>query len=347
MTSWLTVEPCAILDQNNLPVQSLSSGVNALNVRFYTPDTTSPELQEFDLDMNLGTLTMRFSETVSGPHLMASQDHSTNQSPTPISILTLCTLCCSIHTHLELKMHQSLSPEIILMIRILDLNEIKRLTELATSREDTFISVTSTTIQDTKGNLLVRIAHTMGLQVTNYTEDTTRPELVSFDLDLSLDVLTLTFDETVSGSTLMETEIVLQQFQENFIEDDIYQLVGSPHDNFESTIVKVYFSFEDRNAIKKLRNLATRPRNTWIVFTEALINDTNSNPVIPIPNNADVYNRVRNYTPDTVEPQLVNFSLNLTSEILTLSFSETVDISTIDLTRLGDSELGRLNSTIG
>ena len=96
LTSWLSVEPCAIVDQINLQVVPLTSGINPQNVRFYIPDTTPPVLQEFDLDMNTGILVMRFSETVSGPLLNVRQitlqgRGDSNQDPNLMHTLGLDT----------------------------------------------------------------------------------------------------------------------------------------------------------------------------------------------------------------------------------------------------------------
>jgi len=157
---------------------------------------------------------------------------------------------------------------------------------------------------------------------------------VRFDLDLNTNVLTLTFDETVSGLTLDETEIILQEFQGIMEGDQYYQLAGSPHDTFESTILRVYLSFEDRNEIKQLRDLATRRRDTWIIFSENLVNDTSGNQIVPISNGSEIFNRVGVFTPDVTQPELWNFTLNLTSEILSLYFSETVDVTTLNLSQI-------------
>ena len=325
ISSWLAVEPCAITDQSRLAVQPLESSSSALSVRFHTVDSTSPQLQEYDLDMNTGIFTFRFSETVDGRLLDLTRLtlHSSMYS-------SLCNPMypCEQHT-LGLKMYTpvgDISPEFNASIGILDLNEIKRLRELATSEESTYISFTNTLIPDTNGNLVVSITPLVALQVTKYTKDATRPNLVSFDLDLNADVLMLTFDETVDGATLDETQITFQQFDILLDGDQYYQLTGSDHDNFSSTVIQVDLSYTDRNALKTFYNLATLKRNTWISVTELLVNDTDGNQVESL----DAL-LVNTFTPDITRPSLLNYTLNLTSEILSLSFSETVDVSTLVL----------------
>ncbi len=333
MTSWLVVESCAIRDQSDLAVVPRKSGVNALGVRAYVPDTTTPQLQEFDLDMNLGLLTLRFSETVVGATLDVAT--ITLQAVANSNLNSTLMHTIDFNSYLPgVDYASGLSPVLTVQLKILDINEIKRLTLLATSINNTYISIGMTTIDDTKGNPVVAISRSNALPITNYTSDTTNPTFISFDLDLDRNILTLTFDETVSGSSLRETEIILQQFQASFPGDEFYQLVGSRHDDYEDTIIRIYLSFEDSNDLKQMLNLATRPRNTWIVFSELLITDTNFNPVVPVPNDAPIFNRVINFIPDMTPPQLTSFSLNITSSTLFLTFSKTVSVGTINLPSL-------------
>ena len=322
MSSWLALEPCTVMDQSGLMLQPLEIGVDALGVRFHVDDTTPPQLQQYDLDMDGGVVTFRFSETVNGQLLDMTQ--LTFHSKTP------CTSAyeCEEHT-LSLDFYvpiDDIAPEINATIEILDLNELKRLRQLAISRETTYISFTRDLIPDISGNMVVNVSSSAAVQVTDYNKDTTRPNLISFNLDLDADILTLTFDETVDGATLDVTQITFQEFDVLLEGDQFYELVGSPHDDFSSTILQVNLSYTDRNALKQLTNLATVTRNSWISITEYLVNDTDSNQVELLP-----ALRVNDYTPDDTLPILLNYTLNLTSEILSLSFSETVDVATLDL----------------
>lgn len=324
LTSWLAVQPCAVTDQSGLLLQPLESSINALEVRFYREDSTPPYLQEYDLDMNLGVLTLRFSETVIGQLLDLNQITLHSIMNTVMYPGEEHTLGLQIYTLGSLT--NEYSPVINAKIETVDLDEIKRLAQLAISEHTTYISFPSDLIPDTNYNPVVSISSSSALQVTKYTKDTTRPNVISFDLDLDTDILTLTFDETVDGLTFDETQITIQQFDILLEGDQYYHLVSSAHDTFRSTILQVNLSYTDRNALKQLSNLATLERNTWISTTELLVNDTDSNQVEVI----DALG-VTTFTPDETFPMLLNYTLNLTSEILSLSFSETVDVSTLNL----------------
>lgn len=325
LTSWLEVQPCAITDQSGLLLQPLESSMNALEVRFYKEDNTPPKLLEYDLDMNSGVLTLRFSETVEGQLLDLNQVTFHSIMDSRIDRGDEHTL--GLDEYILGSLTNAPSPEINVTIGTLDLNEIKRLDQLAVSKTTTYISFTNGLITDTNDNAVVRISSSSALQVTKYTKDITRPKLTSFDLDLDTDTLTLTFDETVDGSTFDETQITFQEFDVLLEGDQYYQIVSSSHDTFRYTILQVDLSYTDRNALKQFNSLATLERNTWISITEHLVNDTDNNRVEAL--DALLVNA---FTSDETFPALVNYTLNLTSEILSLSFSETVDVSTLDVT---------------
>ena len=339
MTSWLSLTPCAIIDQEGLPAQRL----DPINVRDYTPDITPPVLQEFDLDMNTGLLTLRFSETVMGPIFDSSQ--ITIQSDDNLTFISSDHMLNNESISLS-----GLEPVITVRIGVFDLNELKRLTDLAISPYTTFISITSMLVSDTKGNRVVEILPSYALPVTEYTSDTSRPHLVSFSLNLVTDILSLTFNETVSGSTMDETRVFLLEREDVHFVSQRYRLVGSPHDVFESTVINVHLSFEDANNIRNITNIATYYWNTYLSFDKYLINDTNNNPVVPISNASAIRVSLDGYIADSVPPLLTNFSLNLSSEILSLSFSETVNIATLnlqDITLLNEDSSSLLSLTGG
>ena len=323
-SSWLTLAPCAVVDQSGLQVEPVTSGINTQNVREYIFDTTPPSLLQFDLDLDTGTLHFTFSETVLGTHL----------DPTQITLQAdrMSNLTFSSFHTLGLDGYLppgEVSPIIDVPIMILDLNEIKRLRQLATSNNNSYLTATSFLVTDTKGNEVEAIPHTLGQQVYRYTPDTTKPRLTAFNLDLNSNILTLTFDETIAGDQFDETAILLYNGTVPLSSGSYYQLVNSSHDSHDSTIINVYLSFEDRNKIRKLRDLATSNADTFISFHDGLVRDMALNPVVPLL--VENLTRVEEFVADSTPPVLVGFFLNLTSEVLSLSFSETVDVGTLDV----------------
>ena len=209
-----------------------------------------------------------------------------------------------------------------------DFNAVKRLIYLATSENNTFLSLPSSHVQDMSGNSIIPIPGSEGERVTVYTSDTTPPRLDSFTLDLNADTLILTFDETVNTSLLSVQEISLYEaagagvrgysLESGYVLAD--ELSGQ-------VVVEVHLSNVDLNELKRREFLAASDNTTHIAFNEFLVRDMNNNL-----NEPEEALQAELFVPDMVSPRLNEFALDLTNEILTLSFSETVDASTIDVT---------------
>jgi len=100
----------------------------------------------------------------------------------------------------------------------------------------------------------------------------------------------------------------------------------------DSDVIVIQIGINDLNAIKRIKELGRRENETYLSFPETFVIDMFANRVIPI--ETEDARMVDVYTPDMTRPDLVNFSLNMTSELLILTFDETVDASTLNITYL-------------
>ncbi|XP_065888525.1 uncharacterized protein [Dysidea avara] len=202
---------------------------------------------------------------------------------------------------------------------------------LATEQATTYLSITSEAIVDMFGNPIIAINTTMALNATNYTTDATNPVLNQFSLIMNDYQLILSFSETVNASSLNISGISLHPQQDPDSTIFSYRLSSENTDtsSINGPEIVVQISTEDMNAIKLITELATAQNNTYITIDATTINDMVGISVVPItPVNAE---RAAQFMRDTVGPILQNFTLNLTSEILTLSFNETVNASSVNL----------------
>jgi len=83
-----------------------------------------------------------------------------------------------------------------------DRNAIQSIPELSNNATNTFIAINPEAIMDTSGNMVARVSPTLALSASTYQEDTVRPRLESFSLDLERRILRLSFSESVNTSTL-------------------------------------------------------------------------------------------------------------------------------------------------
>ena len=181
-----------------------------LQVANVTNDDIDPVLQGFELDMNTGVLTLNFSETVHSAILRtAGITLHNNQVPSIVNF----TLNGSYGT-------VSFPPNTIqLKIINTNLNEIKFFRTLATSGDDTFlsISISPITITDLDENF---VEQSIILPTDEYTADITPPKLLGFSIDMDLGQQMLSFDETVMESSLMFTFLALRNNASGLFTDD-------------------------------------------------------------------------------------------------------------------------------
>lgn len=172
----------------------------------YTADTSPPEVTSFQLDMNSLILTFSFTEVVN----VSSFDETAIilQGRRSITCGESCTLQNSSAGFKPLSLTQVevyLSPE--------DANAIMNLTSLATSSRDTYLSLTSSLVEDTFGLSVEPIRNTTALPLSSpsaYTIDTSPPILTAFSFNLSSEILTLSFDEVISANLVILERIRFQ-----------------------------------------------------------------------------------------------------------------------------------------
>jgi len=168
------------------------------------------------------------------------------------------------------------------------------------------------------------------LQVATFVNDSTNPMLFGFNLNLTSEILTLMFSETVRVATLDVRQITLQ----NVLMTEFWQLLaGQVLTTTDDTVVEIKVDTRDLNEIKVRTDLATIENNTFVSVTGRLIQDMNLNwndPISPIQPT-----RVSEFTADFVEPELVSFDLDMDgSGLLILTFTESVNVSSLDVMQL-------------
>ena len=303
------------MNMNNIVPIGIS---DALQASVHIADQSNPVLTSYDLDLNLGLLSVTFDETVNADSINVSELTLTDHSSRYTSAYTLST---STHSTTD-------SSQIDIFLSKMDLDSITALTSLATDTSSTFLVASQEAVRDMRGNTLNEIPFSSALPVSNYTADTTNPQLSSFSLNLSSLQLALTFTETVLVTSFVPTEITLQSRANSSMQSVL--LVGGALVNQQpGIVVTLVLSEEDANALKLNTALATADSNTFISFTSSAIRDTAGNPVIPIPlTNAE---EVDFFTEDSEPPHLSSFSLNLDTRRLSLTFNEPILAGTFSL----------------
>ena len=308
--TFLTVGASLVDDLAGIDLRAVTDG-KALAVNRFTRDSHDPVLESWSLDMDQSQLTLTFSEVVD----------ITTIDVTEISLQPRQSLS----TTYSLTGYGQLIPadaDNILVIQLsnADANAIKLDTGLGTSRNDSFLSLSSSTLTDMNSNDIVAIDNTNALQAADYAIDESDPIVVSYDLDLDLGVLSLTFDETVDASTFNVSGLTFNDRVSRYMA--AYSLTSSTHSTENSNEIEVTFSKADLDSITSLTSLATGPSSTFLTATKYTIRDMRQNRLSEISPTSAL--PVTMYTEDRTNPVLESFSLDVSTGELSLTFTESV-----------------------
>ena len=294
---------------------------SALQVTNYTADTTFPQLQSFSLNMSTGELVLTFSETVKGSSLDPTQLTIKND---PGNTGRAIPISGGVFSQVN-------QPTLTLTLTSDDLNQLKLNRDIATGTPDTFLSLTSTTVQDQAGNSVTAIPSNNARRVIGFTPDSISPELVSFDLNLETRKAILTFDEAIDSATFVITGITFQNRPSDATQSVSISALSSTTST-PGTVFTLDLHSDDFDNLAAAFPLATMEENTYISVIAGVVHDMNNNPSVAIPTNNAL--KIRNHTEDKTRPTLDSFSLDLDNGFLLLTFSETVNLTSFNPTQL-------------
>jgi len=330
--TYLAVHPGAVSD-TAFPIKN----VFATLVTCTTPkkaskfdnDDTPPELNTgFSLNMRTGKMVLHFSETVDFDTFEVTALTLTDGGSTEFPLTSSST-----------KVSASVAGKVVVQISDDDLNRIKMTDAIAKTQSTTFVYFSGALVSDMNGNEVVSTAgnakgtfETPLHPGTHFVEDGAPPNVDRIDLDLTLGTMTLFFDEAVRLASLdMEMLAVLggtdvSSPSETMSTDRQYAKYIA---NDEGTVIEVALTQTDLDKLKLKPLLAISQLTTIFSLTEDLINDYQGNKMaVPAKFSAGAH------IPDETKPTLVSFSIEMTDEELTLTFSEAVNALSLQATGL-------------
>ena len=299
---------------------ALRGSVTPMQVDTVVPDVAGPVLQSFDLDMDSGELLLHFDENVLLSSFNASQIllQSASSDAVHVEYVPLTTL----------SLRRENFSDIVVWLSSSDLNRLNSMPFLATSQDDTFLSYSAYTVADLIGNRGPEIPIDNAQQVDRFTGDVTSPQLVSFQFNLNLSTIVLVFDEVVDPATVNTSLIYLQN---NLLANaTIFNLTANDGVTMDSSKIIIQLINDDANQLKVDPTFCSDLSDCFITVLSGFASDIAGNPVVPRGPVA-----ISNFTEDTRAPRLAQFVLmDLDSGTFVLSFSEVIDVSTIQLTSL-------------
>jgi len=173
----------------------------APKAREVTEDATPPALHGGTLNMNSGTLTLTFDETVNSETLVADSIAIQGAETDGTNSILLTT-----------SGKRQDFVEISIKIQKIDLDDLKQNTGVATGADTSFLTIAAGAIKDMSGNGIesTNEPSSSAFNLLGFVEDTTNPTLKSFYLNMTSGELRLVFSETVDVDTLAVDKITLQ-----------------------------------------------------------------------------------------------------------------------------------------
>ena len=290
----------------------------------YLADITSPNLINYNLDMNIGQLLLTFDDVLRVNTLDAQYLELQNErfNPSANQLLSSASITSSPNGYI-----------VNISLSFNDINSIKMLNNLATSKFDTYLAMRSETISDTAGVPVTAIVINDAQLVGNYTPDITRPQLGNFSLDVNGGLLILSFTEAINVITFDFTQISLQDNSNISTSDEVITLNGGyPNPHLTGVVILVTLTPSNLNSLKEMILLGTRLNNTFITLTANAVQDMANLNIIPILNSTAL--PAYSFKSDTIPPFLVNYCFSLNTGMILMTFSETVNAESVDPSRI-------------
>ena len=273
-------------------------------------DYLPPVIEDVTFDLDRGVLTLYFDEVVEEASFDVTKVRLIGQNGAQYDLID------GSYRAIDL-------PTIEIILSENDLNNIKADFDLAVSMETVAVKPRANLVSDTSGNMLLESSDVVSASL--FLDDNNRPNLEAFSLDLDSDILILTFNETIDPGTVNISLINLQPSKNS---TGLVSLSGSTFANVPSSTLEIEIGYDAITEIQRRNDLATARRFTFISFSSNALNDSAGNPVSSI-----FYEAAKiatNYVKDDTQPTLNEYALDLDSDTLSLTFSETVNANSVN-----------------
>ena len=276
--TFLQIETSAVLDSNGNPIQKEVVAVNEI-----VANRSPPNLINFDIDLDIGVLDLTFDESIVPSTLVSSQITVQSMVGPNSQAVTLTNESVSTST---------LGPVLVVVLSTRDLNEIKRPTNVATMTSNTYISLGGGVVEDCGGDPATALSPSSALQASRFVPDTTRPELIHFNLDLDEGELVLLFSEVVNVSSFTPTAITIQRFSSVSTPSTSIQgaeqllvLTSGTIESSDDLEITLSLNTTDLLVLQKSSEVAVDENTTFLSMNNTAISDTSGNRIIQIPSN--------------------------------------------------------------
>jgi hypothetical protein len=306
----------------------------------YNISVADPILQNFKYNAGTGNIQFTFHRSIVPSSLNISR-FSMQSSKLLVPNVTETFFLSKYYNNLTLQANTFV---VNVYLTSNDYNMFKLKRSLGKSNETTFASLEHGAVFAAFDPILPnRAVNTSdAFRVSTYIKDTIPPFLTKYNLDMNSGVMNLTFSEPIDSASFQIHGLAFQNFRNDFqLTSSYVQLVKTG--GYTYTVYGKYFldvsvqlGVENLNLIKIRGNLCTNYNTTFLSLYQSFVNDTSGNGIVtPLYTNS-FYNGLppTAYVFDTTSPILLSFDFSYNTGVLTLFFSEVVDLAFFNYSKI-------------
>ena len=260
--TYLSVAGGSANDMAGNPLEEIAStlGKMAYNV---IDDVTEPTLEEFEIDIDEGTILLSFNEPV-----MLSTINFT--AITLLSSDTLPNFNFTLQPGSVVKGSTDLSIMVTLELHDDDLANIKLTEDFVTNPTNTFILIEKDGVFDASS---IGINKTGPFKADGFIADVTRPQLKNFSIDIEPGIIKFTFDDVVDASTFDASAFTFQSNMTSITNETVDLSPSTKTSSNNGYVITGILGLQDRIKLRDNRKVATRLNNTYLTMQAYAIDD--------------------------------------------------------------------------
>lgn len=224
-----------------------------------------------------------------------------------------------------------------------DVTAMKLISGLIRSKQSTYLVVDPNFTNDLAGNVLVPYLDGAALACLEYVRDRSPPQIAQSIYDSNNGKIIFIFNEPVVLGTVDVTALTVQlpvslggnalvSFGNTPARYTLTSMSSVSNANELSNTLEIVLSQTDQNELKQRFPLVSAKEYTYFSYTSLFAEDTSSNAIKQVKATAPV--QVTDYLIDNTRPVVVSYALNMNTQLITLVFSEAVQVSSVDLSQL-------------
>jgi hypothetical protein len=316
----IVLSSTAITDHKNNAVEPIDSTTPELVVTTHTVDVTPPSITAFAIDFGLNTITLTFSEVVVQSTLI---DTRIGVQSDQVAVTGTETFFLSGSTSIT----SPFAGVYVFAMKKVDVDALKANTALAAGAASTWLIVDANIGQDFAENKAYGVDASAALECLDYKYDEISPNLIEFEFDINDGVITLSFDEVVSASSVTAGGMVFASSLSNAAESS--PALAGTASLVDGTSITLTLTLDSANEVRALTGLATSDQNTFLTVDASAFTDSNSNDATPV---TIKVNAGTGFVADTTEPLAEKFKLDLTTGKMMVKYEQPVNGASVDPT---------------